>query len=239
MDYARMKTVVRLALGETTAANSYWSDPEIDAMLNDSQLQVATDTAGMLTFSDITTVSGTQRYSLPTDFLQLKDCQLFNHGTPASTNKKWRLFRVGFDHFEVLSQSNYSRTGRPNYFKMELGSVQVTVQNPGDIWLYPVPDGNGGSDYALRLYYLQKPTVLSSGTDVSELPESLHWAVVYHATAMLSLKSDDMNKYTSMLVLYDRAIARGRAYYAQADRSGAKQIQDVMGYGRSSLGPIR
>ena len=76
MNYARIKAVTRIALGETDSTNSYWTDAEIDAMINDSQLQVATDAPCLLTYKEVATVVGDGRYSLPTDFLQLKEVEL-------------------------------------------------------------------------------------------------------------------------------------------------------------------
>ena len=49
MTYLEMRQRVRIAIGETEETNSYFTDTEIDDMLNSSQLQVAMDTGGNLT----------------------------------------------------------------------------------------------------------------------------------------------------------------------------------------------
>ncbi len=229
MNYARMQNLVRLSLGEMSGSNSYYSDDEVKAMINDSLVQVATDVPSLLTFHDIPTTAATQRYSLPRETLQLKDVHLIINGT-----LKRQLRKLGMDEFEMISASNFSREGEPAFFKMELGATQVAgaaAGLPGDLWLYPVPDGF----YTVRVYSYQRPTELVADGEISELPELLHWAVIYHATAMLSLKNDDQNKHTIMMIQYDRSIARGRRWYTQHDRSNQHFTQDAMGYGRSSL----
>jgi len=230
MNFERMQQLVRLSLGELSASNSYYTDDEIKAMINDSLVQVATDVPSLLTFYDIPTIVGTQRYSLPVEMLQLKDVHLF-----ISSTLKRVLEKRSMDEFEALSASNFARTGQPAFFKMELGATQVSgvaAGLPGDLWLYPVPDA---VTYTLRVYFYQRPGILANTTDITELPEMLHWSVVYHAAAMLSLKNDDQNKHTIMMIQYDRSIARGKRWYVQHDRSSQHFTQDVMGYSRSSL----
>ncbi len=229
MTFERMQQLVRLSLGELTAANSYYTDQEVKDMINDSLVQVATDVPSLLTFYDIPTVVGTQRYSFPPEMLQYKDAHIY-----ISSSLKRPLEYKSLDEFEALSASNFARQGQPAYFKSELGATEVSgaaAGLPGDMWLYPVPD----AIYTLRIYFYQKPTVLVSVTDITELPNMLHWSVIYHATAMLALKNDDQNKHTLMMIQYDRSIARGRRWYAQHDRSNQHFTQDVMGYTRSSL----
>lgn len=230
MNYGRMKSLVRLSLGELTAANSYYTDAEVAAMINDSFIQVAADVPCNISFRDVTAVVGTQRYSLALDMLQLKDVQLF-----VTSTLKRQLMRLGFDEFESVSMSNATRQGQSAYFKYEPGATAVTgaaAGLPGDIWLYPVPDD---ATYVIRYYFYQKPSALTNDSDVTELPETLHWAVVYHATAMLALKNDDQNKHTIMMIQYDRAIARARRWLVKEDRTGIHGMQDVMGYSKTGL----
>lgn len=229
MDYARMQTLVRLSLGELTAANSYYTDAEVKAMINDSLIHVAADVPCLISFRDVTAVVGTQRYSLASDMLQLKDVQLF-----VTSTLKRQLIRRSFDEFEQLTMSNAIRRGQPHMFKYEPGATSVSSSAkglPGDIWLYPVPD----SAYTIRYYFYQRPTDLTNDTDVTELPQALHWAVVYHAVAMLSLKADDQNKHTLMLMQYAAAVQRARRWLVKEDRTGHFRMQDAMGYGYSEL----
>lgn len=233
MTFERMQALVRIALGETAASNSYYTDLEVQDMINDSLVQVATDVPSLLTFYDIPCVTSTQRYSLPREALQLKDVHLLINST-----LKRQLLKLSLDEFENVSASNYVREGQPAFFKMELGATEVSgtaAGLPGDLWLYPVPDSD---EYTLRVYFYQRPTTLVADADITELPDMLHWAVVYHTTAMLALKADDMNKHTIMSVQYDRAIARGRKWYTQHDRSNQHFTQDAMGYSKTGLGPL-
>jgi hypothetical protein len=133
----------------------------------------------------------------------------------------------------MVSMSNATRTGQPAFFKFEPGATAISgtaAGLAGDLWLYPVPD----QVYTLRYYFYQRPTALANNTDISELPESLHWAVVYHTTAMLALKNDDQNKHALLMIQYDRAIIRAKKWLVQQDR-GTRTSQDIMGYSKSEL----
>lgn len=222
MNFVRMRAVVRMLLGETNSSNSYWTDSEINAMINDSQLQVATDINGLLTFRDYTTTAGVSRYALPSDYLSEKSLHLFQ----TSTNKRVLEYKT-LDEFESSAGLDPTRQGVPGVYKVEHGAVDTTNAFPGDIWIFPVPD----AVYTFRFYYYQKPTDLSADADISEIPESGHWAVCYHAAAMLHLKQANENAYNRFIVLYERAVAKMKIYFNKQQRVKPFYTKDAMGYG--------
>ena len=219
---ARMVEVIRIALGETDPSNSYWSDAEIVGMISESQIQVVTDAPHLLTFKEMTTTASDGRYALPVDFLQLKAVEV-----DVTATRRKKLNWISFDEFAAFSYGNFTQTGEPHSFKMELGATDVIENHsPGDLWLWPLPD----AAYTLRVYFFQRPSCLTTGMDESELARSLHWAVCYHAAAMLSLKNDDRSKFTDFMALYDKAIFQNNKMMNQANRGVTFTPKDTMGY---------
>lgn len=232
MNYSEMKDQVRLLLGETDEDNSYYTNAEINTQLNLSNLRVASDIPCLFTYSEVTTTADQQRYGLPSDFLQIKDLQMFIGDNTATRRKKLALLK--YDEFERIGAGNVTMSGEPSYYRVEFGAVSTTAGSPpGDVWLYPVPDNNGGDNYCLRIAYYQKPTALSNTTDVSELPEFLHESVCYHAAWHLSLKDDNQSKINNLAMMYKDAITEAKRTVVRRDRTGPTQAKTS--YGGSSL----
>jgi len=221
MNFSGMKTQVRMFLGESDADNSNFTDTEIDTQINISLLRMASEIPTLLTYKEVATVSGTQTYALPTDFLQLKDVQLIKSATQRTS-----LVRLTYDEFEAMCGSNTTMTGTPAYYRMELGAVSIAAGSPpGDLWLWPVPDDNGGANYTVRIVYYQKPTALTNTTDVSELPEFIHELACYHAAWHMSIKTDSQSKINNLLYLYETALAKAKKTANKFDRSGSHQMK--------------
>lgn len=227
-----MLAQVRLLSGETDSTNSYWSDAEINAMLNDVQLIVAEELPVNMTWRTFSTVAGTDRYSLPIDFLQLKDVEI---ETSATQRKK--LFRLGMDEFSAVADGNFTMQGEPAWFKMEFGSVLMTndPQLPGDIYMYPVPD----AVYKTRVRYYQRPTDMTADGDISELPLSMHLAVVYYTTMLMAMKDANQKKITNMNALYRQKMASSAKMLNRVDRTGRFLARDAAGYSKTGLSARR
>lgn len=222
-----MKTKVRLLLGETDSTNTYYTDSEIETQINDSILLVAGEVPTNLTYAELVSVGDQKTYGLPTDFLQLKDLQVFVTGTA----RRVQMQKLNYDEFENYVGGNVDKTGEPYYYRMEVGATAVTAGSPpGDIWIYPAAPS---TLHTLRLVYYQKPSALAFSGQVSELPEFLHMPVCYHASMHLSMKDNSGKKANQMASLYNKAIDTAKKVVNKRDRTGAFQIRTS--YGRSSL----
>ena len=230
MDYLAMQTRVRVLLGETDPKNTYWTPTEIKDMINQSALDVATETQSLLTFKEYSTVASTEQYSLSSDFIQMKDVQIDISATLRKT-----LARLSFDEYNAVTNGNFIKTGQPAFYKMELGATKTTGASaglPGDVWLFPVPD----AVYTLRIYFYQKPTDLSADADISELQESLHSVVCAHAAMVLCNKSDNQQKMSNLAGLYRSLMDNAKGMLNRQDRVGVIHPKDSMGYATSALG---
>ena len=227
MNFGEMITMTRTMLGETDSDNSYFTDAEIQTILNTSILRVASDLPTNITYKEVVTTAATQTYGLPTDFLQLKDVQCYVTG---GTNRR-QLQRLNYDEFEAVAGGNTTMTGQPAYFRVEFGATSTAAGSPGgDIWLYPVPTDDS---YTIRLIYFQKPTVLTTSTEVTELPEFLHSAVCFHTAWLLSMKDDNQSKINNLAAMYKDEINEAKKTVNKRDRSGPTFIKSP--YGGSSL----
>ena len=185
MNRGRMKDMVRMLLA-IDPVDAFVIDAEINDMLNESQVHVATETLGLTTYKGLETQEGVERYSLPADFLALRDVQMWVSVTD-DTDKR-TLEKCGYDSYEEKTR-RYTTPGIPKFFKIEFGATSVSAAIPGDIWLRPIPDSNGGNNYRLRLAMYQKPDDMTDDTHICMLPESMHWCVCYHAAWVISERS--------------------------------------------------
>jgi len=226
MNYLRMQAFTRILLGETDSANSYFGDTEIKDMLNDAQIEVATDTDPLLTFRTFTTADGDTRFPLPSDFMKMRSVEI-----DISTTRRHQLIWTSFDEFNSFISGNFILKGQPAYWKVELGAVDVTTNSPGDVWIYPGADDNGGDNYTLRIYYHQLPQAMSADAEISELPEMLHKAICYYAAIVLSRKDNARGRMQELQVLYDDRIKKFRKIKNQRESRAfvAKNVYKLPG----------
>jgi hypothetical protein len=221
-----MKAVVRILLGETDSDNSYYTDAEVAAMINDSLPQVASEVnvPSLLTYREYSCVADQEEYSLESDYMTIKAVLL-----EEATNN-WRMLELlDFKTYWQYAGGNTTNSGTPYYYRLEAGETGIdSTVNPGDIWLYPLPD----STYKFRIYFYQYPQDLSSDTDVTELPLAAHWAVCYHAAAMLMRKSSQSGDFRDMMSLYSMEISKINRLQRTIQRDKPVIPRDVMGYGR-------
>ena len=204
MNFSRMQTLSRLNVGETDETNSYYSPTEVEDLVNDAIEQVGLDTECLLTYSTVTTVEDQGRYSLPTDFSQMKYMEI-----DRSSTLRYVLAQATITDFALMTSGNYTLKGQPAYYKLEIGATtNSATRAPGDVSLYPIPDDNGDDNYTLRMYYNQVPNRLSGPTEVSELPIQLHRAVTFYAGVMLTRKTSDDKKGAGLMQLYNGEIKK-------------------------------
>ena len=225
MDYTTLQSQIKILLGDTS--DKFFTPAEVQASINRVIPEIAQDLQfGSLTHFNYTTADGTQTYALQEDFLMPRLMKLI-----VSSSDHRTLIQLDLDQFEDVSGGSPDQTGVPIYFKIEMGSVKhdEAPQVPGDIWLYPIPDDNGGSNYTLRFKYYQLPTALSTSTDIPELPLHSHMAIAEKAAADLSLKNGDLALHNLLTARYNASILRTRTLLHQRPHSVRYvNMKDVM-----------
>ncbi len=190
MTLSEIRDFTRIMLGETDSSNSYVDNTEVDSAINIALTRVSIDTEALMTFSTDSTDVGVERYSLPFNFSQILQLEIDITSTLSRP-----LVQKDLDEYSLLTYGNRAMQGQPVFYKIEIGATDVVTSSPGDLWLYPVPDDNGGADYVLRVRYNKQPTALTDDAHMPELHPSLHEAIAHKACQFLSRKHSDGRRY--------------------------------------------
>lgn len=230
MQFSVMRTRVQTLLGESSG--EFYTTTEINGEINDACIEIARDTEELLTYYDMTTTDGTQTYTLPDDFLKIKRVDLH-----VSDSDRRDLRFMTQQEFHKYTEGASDTSGTPEIYKLEQGSVskETADWHPGDIYLYPIPDDNGGSNYTVRAYYYQLPTTLSADTDVTELPIQCHKAVCYLAASNMALKGEDLRKHDYLLLRYENELMKIKNSYHRLQRQRNWHMRDEMGYNETEF----
>ncbi len=226
MTFTELQNQVQILLGDVTT--DFFTSTELENSVNRTLPILAQSIEELLTFKDFTTAAGTQRYSMEEDFLKLKHIFL-----KVDTDLWEKLIELDLEQFHNASYGATTQQSIPVYYKQELGATVTTddPQIPGDIWLYPIPDANGSSNYTLRMYYFQKPTELSSGGDIPEFPDHMHMAIAYHAAMILAIKNSDFQRANFLEAKYRFELVEIKNHYARKNRDRSRVVKDAMNYG--------
>jgi hypothetical protein len=198
MTFLEMQTATLRNLG-AGSSNAYFPAAEVKSAVNEACLEIAKEARANTSYWPIATADGTQRYTLPSDVLQLAHVEI----DITSTHRKL-LVGLSFEEFAEETYDNYSLTGEPEFYKLEWGAVDIVTAMPADVYLWPVPNT---ASWTLRCYGIQRPTTLTLDADISELPVELHLTVSFYAAMLLALKDNDMQRHGALAQMYVRAMS--------------------------------
>lgn len=217
MNFGNMRANTRMILGEPTATNSAWGDPEIDRVLNDVSVNISAEIEPLLTSATFSTVASQQDYSLPSNYLKAVKLEI-----ELATNNWKQLEYFNIHEFSLQVYRSPFTEGNPRIYKIEIGAVEVSNAIPGHIFLYPVPS----SVLTARFHYIKKPDLLSSDAEISELPEYMHWAVCLYTASLLALKTRDQVFHDRIIGLYRLEIDKIRGFEVAEQDIRAEEIRD-------------
>jgi len=222
MNRLEMRETMRVLLGETI--EDFYKDIECNKYLSVGQLKVASTLLCLQTHKNVETVAFNDplldaddsrregRYGLPDDFLSLKDVQI-------KDGADWYpLTRWNYDDYKMYARN--ASGGRPTAYKPEFGSTSQGNPAPGDLWFWPYPDRSSPDQYVYQVSFFQKPTPLDEDEDISELMESAHLAVCYHAAMTLSRKGKDRALIQELSALWGDEIAMLKDLVGLSDQTG-------------------
>lgn len=152
---ATIRTAARTELQEATAG--FWSDAELNTWFDEANADITVATKQEAT-ATLTTVSGTESYSLPADFYLARRVELqFIAGSPSN----W---------FEVIPYSlDLRRPGDPlNTATLTSTPIGYYIFN-NKIYFVPIPD----QAYSGTLYYFKNATQSTQDSDTPSYPEGI------------------------------------------------------------------
>ena len=140
MNLGELRTRLRLLNPEATSA--VVSDANVNLLLNEGAETVANKTDCLVTYDTQDVISGTQEYSLPTDCLK-------------------PLYVVYDDDIIPCVTQEWLDQYIPDW-RGETGSTELYYRRANYIGLYKEPTANEAGTDLLKIYYVKKPTSMSS-----------------------------------------------------------------------------
>lgn len=181
-----MRARVRFLISETTADR--FTDDDIDALINQGNLDVANRTEYLLSTATLNTTASKRTYRLPSDCLRLKFIKLANKYLAPTSHRELDL-----EYTREEDETWFTETGEPTHYYQEKEDV---------IGLFPIPDDS----YTMRIWYVQKPDTLTDDTDTSILPEFCHEAVCLYAAYWCKEQDREYEAADRLWIKYMQAI---------------------------------
>lgn len=142
-----------------------WTQEEIRAFLNQGQLEFVKKTLCLETDATENSVSGTQQYTLPTNYFKLKQPGgvFWNTGSNQSE----------LDFVEIARSNRLANTvtGTPEYFWLWRN----------ELWLYPIPGTTANN--MIQIFYVKKPATMTVDGDTPDIDDAYHEALVFFAAS--------------------------------------------------------
>ena len=174
MTRSEIRSLIRKRLGETTA--SFWSDAELNTMLNDGCTDIAFRAKCLRGSSYFTTVSGTMEYSISAlisviTLLSINEVYYLQNGT--TWQKLEATSRTELDMTDPIWKSAQSGTPQKYYFDRE----------EGILGLYQKPDStNAGVSYG-QMYYTKASVDINGDSESHQIPEYLQNVMVEYVVS--------------------------------------------------------
>jgi hypothetical protein len=150
-------------------SETFWSQSEIFTLIRNACQEAATETQCIEGIdSSTTTVSGTQGYAFPTNFISIK--RLTYDGI--------KLSPIDFRKADSLTLNNTSTelTGRPDYY----------VEWGGSVYLYPTPN----DAKVLKFWGVKEPAAVTALSTI-EIPSVFHGRIINYVLSEMYAKDKD------------------------------------------------
>lgn len=190
------------------ASDSFYSQSEVFDLIYQAEMVLATETNCIEAVdSSTTTVSGTQGYAFPTNFIAVKRVEWNGR----------RLKKIDMREDDLLTALSAATTvtGDPTYYFIWNGSI----------YLREIP----GSAQTLKVYGYKQPTALSTNpiSTTLSVPTRHHTKLINYVTAHIAFKDKDFEGFRTMMELFDKDVETARAFEKK------RQRQDQFSYVRA------
>jgi len=174
MTRSEIRSLIRKRLGETTA--SFWSDAEMNTMINDGCTDVAFRAKCLRGVSYFNTVTNTGEYTMSA---------LISTATVISINEVYYLQNgTTWQKLEATSRTELDMVS-PTWKSTDAGTPQKYYfdREEGTFGLYQKPDSNNdGTSYG-QIYYTKAHVDINGDTESPQVPEYLQNAIVDYVVA--------------------------------------------------------
>lgn len=182
---ATLRTATRRLINEEDAANSHFTDPEINDYLNQGVTFLGTQMECAEQVAIATGVLNQALYTLPADFLALVDAY-------------WDNTRMTILEREDLGGTQPSWQNDPSSTPRVIYKADTNV-----VGVYPAPDASQAGKI-LQIQYIPIPQTLSVDTDVPDIYPSFQMCLPFYAAYLCDYKLGNMKQSDNHLANYDR-----------------------------------
>lgn len=188
---SELRTMVRDRVDEPSAA--FWTDPQLNRFINEGAREVARRGEVLQTRDEITTVSGVQEYTLPTDVVRVYRVEYQD-----SSNQIWPLEFRDFNNMDSVWWTRQATTesSRPYWFTM--WGYPPTLS----IVVYPTPNT---SDEVLRTFYYSVPDTITDNNATVPCPMGWEDLIVLYAE-YVALRKDGDQRWQEAKSLFEQRI---------------------------------
>lgn len=190
MTPSQVETAARNRYGAST--DSFFSQSEIFDLIFQAEMILATQTFCIEGVdSSTTTVSGTQSYAFPTNFIGVKRVEW--------NGRRLKKYDFREDDLVTALAANTTTTGDPTYY---------FIWN-GTIYLREIP----GSAQTLKVWGYKQPTALSTSPISTSLsvPVRHHPKLINYVTSHIAAKDKDYEGSRYYLELWEQDVKRAEA----------------------------
>ncbi len=192
MNLGDLKTQVKRIFGDESEVQL--TNADIVRWANNAQVHFVMNNEGILEVpSFASALAGIQEYTLPTDLLVLDSVSFKASGQSSFFTLTGRSLKEFDEYLNGWDGSQYG-TGTPVYFHKYANKLR----------LFPIPDIDGTNN--IKIYYRKRPVALVNDTDIPEVPEEYHNAIVSYILEQAYFMDEDYeasqlasNKVTSDL----------------------------------------
>ena len=190
MDLSTLRTRTREILNVKDTASDLITESELNAWANMWQRDLAAYLEWPMLSATATSVLGQRTYTLPSDFMQLREVH-------------FKVDGGDFKRLPVITQNELVNWFGKEWFSDANGVPQVAYfADNAVLGFHYVPNSaNAGTDY-IRVFYIGIPTAMSADTDTPDLHESVHDIAPYFMAAMGFLKMKMHDQHNNMLKVY-------------------------------------
>lgn len=180
-----LRTQVRRYINEADAANSHFTDSEINDYLNQAVTFLGTQMEWPEQVSQAAAVASQTLYALPDDFIALVDVYFDNQ-------KLIILERADLGEISPAWQNDTASIPKIAY-----------RDNRNVIGLYPTPDSSQDGKI-IQIQYIHLPATLSSDTDIPDLHTAFQMCLPFYAAFLCDYKLGNDKKADMHLQKFDQ-----------------------------------
>jgi hypothetical protein len=167
MDRAEIRTRARKMLGDTTAA--YWTDTELNSTITDACNDLAFRAKCIKDDGYLSTTEDTAEYTLSTYFPKLiAILEVYYNQNGETWTRLDPTSRSVLDWESIAWKDVDSGTPTEYFWDREEDLFGLYI---------PPDENNAGTNYC-QIYFAKKHTPMSADTDIPDIPEYLHLAII-------------------------------------------------------------